>query len=704
MAQQTSPVNEATPKGVRSHSTFHPNYSFYNTMRFGELTPSLAIEGVSGDRLTVHCQKDIDTYTLKAPLMTAVRQVSAYAAVPMRAVLPNTAELIITNPLVGDDVDAEDCNCGIRYADLRKFVSSLAYSIQANMSKSAGDEIQSNFLDTFFHEFQLLMAICSDGSLMANLGINLSSLLLIEPTEDEFIVGGVAVPRKPISLDMLFEHVISRLNESLSDYASSPMLKVKVYDTNHLDGSVYLSFDVVPDGSLVDFSTQITVRKLCEYLRDGYLVSCLENGVSLPNTTESFEFTIGIDDRFVPSSVTHDSWKDYINLSRLAAYQIVAADFFSNDKVDAVYSAQLYRENQLSLWRSAFQASDGLGVLDDILSFSLNGIRHYYDALSCALITRCLGVYLSLFSDPIVDLSTAFPAWLYFWNLFGFQRSLRFGDYFAGAKVSPLAVGDVNIGVDTQTMSVDVIDVTRNIQRQRFLNQVNRIGRKFKDYVSGIFGAQPMSDAHEPIWLASAQQIIGAEEVENTGAAQMSDPNSKTSNLRGRFNKYAFDISVGEPFVTIIGIDYFDVPRAYDTGIDRTCLHADRYEMFNPFMQYIGDQPIAGIEIDPRQLGNFGYQLRYIEYKERVDRCAGGFRDFLPGYAVLLDHGSLSNYGQIGNGIKISSDFIRAHASEFDPLYLSLTHYSWAGYFHFIVRTDISVDAKRPMSFAPSIL
>lgn len=675
MGQPSSPVNVAEPKPVRSHSTFQPNYSMYQTFRFGEIGTNVAIEGVAGDKLTLNVESDVDTYTLKAPLMTAVRKIQSYAAVPLRTILPRTAELIITNPVIGDDVNAEMCNCGLPYKTLLKHLQTLCTNFQTAVRscESLTESVLSAYWSVFLRYMPLLSLFVSKGSLLANLGINLSSLFrgYLDSSTSQYV-----------SFDMLFEVFFDELSRASSVFQHESSLSSLTFSMDSFSSEVPLSVDFTGKST-----EAVSPRRLLELARDGwYIQPDFED-----SSDDGYVFTAGFTSSLSFAGVLAD-YTEYINFGRAAAYQICCAQFFSNDHVDDIYSADLYRKNMQSLFMSAYSETG-----DRQPSFQYNGITINYDALSCALIDIALG-------DVVSDSWNKLGYWFYIMNLFSFQRSLRYGDYFAGAKVSPLAVGDVNVSVDTDSMSVDIIDVTQNIQRQRFLNQVNRVGRKFKSYLEGIFGASPDQDSHEPIWLNEYHDIIGAEETANTGAAQLTDPNSKTSNLRSNTSRYAFDIVVKEPLF-IIGFVQFDVPRAYVYGIDRLCLHADRYDMFNPFMQFIGDQVVSGIEILPSQYLPFGYQLRYAEYKERVDRAAGGFAEFLPGYAITFDPSSASPVGYSENyEAHISSDFIRARASEFDGLYASLSHWSPAGYFHFIVRTDIKCDFKRPMAFAPSIL
>ena len=81
----------------------------------------------------------------------------------------------------------------------------------------------------------------------------------------------------------------------------------------------------------------------------------------------------------------------------------------------------------------------------------------------------------------------------------------------------------------------------------------------------------------------------------------------------------------------------FDIRRAYTRSVDRQMLHIDRFDMFNPDFQYIGDQPVYGVELGYADALSsipevFAYQSRDMEYKQRFDVASGAFAaDNLPG-------------------------------------------------------------------------
>ena len=122
--------------------------------------------------------------------------------------------------------------------------------------------------------------------------------------------------------------------------------------------------------------------------------------------------------------------------------------------------------------------------------------------------------------------------------------------------------------------------------------------------------------------------------------------------------------------------------------------------MFNPFLQYIGDQPVQSVELNAENnVGDiWGYNSRHIEYKAgcAVDYCVGGFRNELSGW--------IFKQPDLAHGEFINPDFIRAHQNELDRYYVALTGTTPTKRYHFICKYNNYVSATRNMVKAPQIL
>lgn len=705
---KTNPVSSPTQKPVKTHSKFSPDYSRYDSHVFGLNTPHFVMEGVADDDISMRSTCDVDTFNLKAPLMQPVRRNMDYFQLPLRCLLPHGAELLITNPLQGDDVDAQKVNAIIEADDLNKVVNVFTSNLLTVQTFSGLVGLN---LANIIRAWQYYDTILSHGALPKYLGYNFPALLGFRVQYDDAqSMSQYLLPK----FEQVFDAVFSYVDECLAD-GGYYMVDLDIvefdppqYGTDPFEPTILTSHLQVAIGTPnIPFARVFpTMRSFLEWFGDSpYLIDSITDITVTPATdiAPSNQMALydllgkvyfergGFPGTYNSSSPSREYAVKDENLLRIVAYQKACAEFYTNDKVDGIYSAALYDSNQLAIFRYVAMSYNNLPTY-----YNMNGVPVEYDAFSGAAIHTIVTRLASLYLNPGVDNATTLLTWYYMHNLFSFTRSLKYEDYLVSSKTRPLAVGDVSVGVDTGTNTVDVIDVTTKIQVQRFLNQVNRIGRKFSDYVKGILGDKPMKDVHEPIFLGHVVDTFGAEETNNTGDGQLSLPNSTTSKLRNNSSRFGFDVHCGEPSI-LIGITNYDIPRAYTSITERQNFHVDRFDMFNPFLQFVGDQAVFGSEVRLFQSKDFGYQMRYMEYKQRLDQCAGGFSaGVLPGYARTLTEEDIPE--------TIDSDFLRSQVGEIDQFYSVLTGYCRATLFQFIVRVDNSITAHRPMAFAPTIL
>lgn len=637
-------VKSQVSKAPRNRSSFDLSHHHLTTLPFGYVLPFFKMETVAGDKITLRSDMSLNTFTLKSPIISNIRMKKDYINVPMEAILPFNWDKIFTNPVIGDDVPS-DCICAFN-PYLR---GPLGLSFDSSLNKDVN----------LFGVLSIIELVFSKGSLMSRLGYNLSKYVTITDNNDSIVY----------SVDDFVEHYYNLIFDY---YHSNGYCNFRFID--HLDTA---NQPVYVNASL-PLKTRSDLRKLHRYFNE-HAVTNLSN---LEPNKLSLDFTIKFD------NLRDDQ---NINISSVAAYQITYAHYYSNDRVDYIYSAELYR--QMMKHYCTFVRNSGNA------QFELNGTYSPYDYLSAYYIN-------SAYSNIVTTAITGqfYGSINYLQNLFGFRRSLRYLDYFTGSKVRPLGVGDVSVQVGSS--SVSAVDVTRSIQMQRFLNFVNRTGRKFEEYVGKLTGVFVKPDFHNPQYLAHTVDNLYNSRVENTSDAQMTRPNSITSTFVGDSRNFAFEFESDRPSI-ILGLVSFDIVRSYSDSIDRDAFHLDRYDYFNPFLQHIGDQPIYGCEFDtshPLTISEyFGYQTRHSEYKQIYNRADSGFCDgSLPSWAYIND---VSNQSARGTDVlTISPENIRSFPEELDDFYLSLDGISLSKYFHFIVDFYNIVEAKRPMISSPNIL
>lgn len=649
-----NPVNDATKKHLNTHSTFQIERTRLQTMRFGEYTPHFVMESNPDDTLPLNSHHNVRSYTLKAPLLSGVSMKKDYFNVPMEAIQPNAWDLIYVNPVQGDDVPS-DASFYVNFKDIASFLNTQLFAMQSFASDEGLDSL--DLIAAILRWLVLNEWFLSSGSLLRQLGYGLSDLF----RNDVDI---------PSSLDIKnhFDYIAEQLYEAIK--SSYPTFRVRM-DADYFWVDCTLEMSNSNYHSWHDFLQRIRenpVFSLSGIVRDQS--DPVYNAIDLWLGNSYIQQVDGED---VP-----------ISFYRAAAYQIVCHHFYSNDHIDYVYSANLFRQLMGNYVRGFYGSGE---------HFSYNSLSVQYDWLSSLFFKTALGVI------DLADLSNeeSINAWDYLSALLSFRRSLRYVDYFTGAKSQPLAVGDTSVSVNNNAVSV--VDVTKKIAVQRFLNNVNRTGRKLYQYVKDLFGITPKYDFHDPEFLAHTADTIAAIENENTGDAQFSEPSSVSSVFRSNSERYCFEFTSDRPSV-VIGITYFDIPRAYAVSNDRTIFFKDRFDMFIKDLQFIGDQDIKQLELGRAAFGGdpMAYTLRDMQYKQSFDIACGGFVDDLPAWAFIApiyDAQSMQN---------INPMFIRSSNYELDQLYVSLTGSVLSKYFHFIVVTTNKVPAKRPMAYAPSIL
>lgn len=667
--QPVEPVNDASKSLNRNYNKFPNSYKFMNTLRYGEISPFFVFEGVEGDKLPFSSKHEIRSYTLKSPMMSDIRMNKDYFLVPLQALLPNTWHLIYTNPTQGDDVP-EDANMVVDANTMENYFYTFIQSIESALQAyKAG--VTTPKITAILRGCALLDVMYSNGSLLSTLGCKFGKLFTSTDSDG-----------RRISLDKWLQTWYTKLVNNTISVKWPDDSQTYVVDSKKRTSNAF---------------TLVSRHSLIERMRENPIFDVVECTPLSEDVAKTPETLVMFNPKGAKQCVSVP-----FNYSRLAAYQLTCAHYYTNDKVDFLFTAELWRNNMMALANNA-RIADGQNANWEIRWFEYNGTPIMYDALSGYYMKNILGLDSHLWDSNLtasqIENSNTGSGIHYLVNVFGYQRSLRFGDYFTGSRPHPIAVGDVNAPVIDGKVSA--IDMTRNIMMQRFLNSVNRVGRKFSDYISKVMGGAPAPDQHEPQFLSHSVSMVGGFEVENTAQNQ----GNITTLLRASNDDYEFSVDIEQPCI-VLGLVSFDIARVYSQVTSKFFFKKDRFDMFNPYMQYIGDQPIERAELGLRYYESdeipFSFTLRHMEYKQGVNYCSGGFVEDLPAWAFIPDNNS-SGCEEIPH-TNIDPEFIRSRASEMDRFYESLTGDTLGNYFHFIVKFDNSCDCVRAMDFAPSIL
>lgn len=645
----------------RSRSHFQPFYQNYGTHRFGEYTPHFVAEGIPDDQgFKFRSAHQIRTYSLKSPLLSDLVCHKDYFMVPYQAILPLNWEKYVKNPKLGDDLPS----------DAGTYVSSVLGHISHGLQVLRNSVIESLSYTSQMFFVRMLQYLAysqwmlSNGNLLASLGAHLGNYIRwTNPFNNGKSTDDL--------IDAFFNYYLS--SSTAQDYFTVTVSAREVY-------RVYFSLTLPVDLDMTQTTARpITLREFWYMFLDQPTITDTMIGSSDVLDSVFGEFVGENPEKGVPDFyLLFDLQQAYplgLDFRRVWAYNLAVMHYYSNDNIDYVYSAELYR--QLIGAYAYAQNSNSFAT------FTYNGVVTQYDYLSAK--------YLSMFiyEANLPALSC----------IFNFHRSLKYIDYFTGCRARPLAVGNTDVVVNSGTVSV--VDITQNIQKQRFLNAVNRAASTVEGYIKDIFGVKPAYDYHNPAFLASTQDQVRGVENENTAEAQMSRANSVTSVLRGNAEKYMFETQFDRP-VVVVGITYYDIPRVYADSIDRPMMYKDRFDEFIPEMQFVGDEKLLQAELRPLYSYDpgeaFGYQGRYNELKMRFNVCFGGFS------GQALGSWAFTNPLSSELDSHVSPNFIRSRQSDLDRYYIQLSGFSYCSYFHFIVVNTNYLEANRPLVKKPQIL
>lgn len=674
----TMAVNDDKTRALKQFNTFDMDYSHPLTARFGDETPFYVFDSWSKDTVPLGSFHELFTEALNSRLVSDINMHKSYFSVPYKAIYPNTWDRFIVHPNIGDDVPQDIRNNVFSSVDVLNYFKRLFIAYSNGGFTSFGDSTLR--INVSLRHLLLVESYFSRGGLLSYLGCKLTKYIHTNYSSS------------PQPFDVLIDLFFDKVKSLLSENSTSLFLRYGFEDDGTFQ-QVRYSPDV---DHTIDQQDYVSWHRFLELMRDNTdfrVVSDKGNILVLDEITDLLVQIIG---SFSLPNVSIIKPVP-INHSRLIAYQLVANHFVSNDHVDDIYSADTWRDKINNILYS----SDDPNIEplhSSPLMFSYNGTRIMYDHYS--------GYVMNLSFDKLVDTSIVdsdgtdkiyldfMSAYNHIYELHRWCKSLKFGDYFNGARSAPYAVGDLSAPVVGD--GVSAIEMTKNIQMQRFANSVIKLGRRTSDYFKGIFDTALTPVITDPKFIARDTQTLGVENVENTANNQ----GNVVSLLRSEQSRFAFEVDITDPAI-IIGTLSFSAVRPYCNVIERFFFHKNRFDFFNPFMQYTGDQMVYRAE---KLAGNiddaYAYQMRYAEYKQRVPQVSGGIVDYLKSWFFIADD---SKDGEDETN-HISSQSIRSSNAEFDRFFASSANSSLAGYFHFVFNFNNISRVNRNMDATPTIL
>lgn len=416
----------------------------------------------------------------------------------------------------------------------------------------------------------------------------------------------------------------------------------------------------------------------------------------------SFSYQIATS-AFIGVNPQYDSL-DCVRMDTINAYQLACAQYYVNPRVDFIYNAQLYRDNFIQELRQLifnFYGSDSNLSNLTIANFDYNGIPVLYDYFSYRYYSQFVNILYEVFlSSEDFTLVQNVCEILYY--LFGFREQLRFGNYITDSRTQALGYGEPGSDVvQVFDNGVSVTDMSQKLVLERFRGAVAHLDGSAEDYLATMFHEQLPPDFHFPKYIAHSEFTINGEEISNTTS---DNQGNIVTNLKSGEDSAEFNIEISLPSI-LIGISYISIPELYCQIKERHYFHGDRYDMFQPMLQYFGDQEIYNREVSdtiPNPSDSYAYVSRNGEYKQRLSQVSGGFLTALRSWVFTVD---LPEFAKESFMPRLSNNqspiAIRTRDFEFNRFLARRPGYSLGTGFHFIMQYNNKNVANRPMDVNP---
>ena len=676
--QATNPqsrVNDTPVSGVNSRCTLPLFQMLANTERFADLTPVKCYDVVGGESFSDQIRHQLRTYTYSSPLLSSLRKHYAAFFVPRSVISPVNYERMKMAPKVGDDIpfmdrSTNEGNSPVFPFDVLHSQLVVLSSMFSGYSSFDGESMTIGDSASFLFWLWLLYTVYSPGSLLSSLGYTVSRCY-----QD---YNDVSQSKVPVFAGERCRNIDEFLDSIFKCFSSIEIA------TEHN------SYNYIIYNSETDTVFYSVVRRMFSELP--VIFSNMADSVDTISSISINAAKIGSGSSFYDPSQISARFNEIVselipcglplNIDKLIAYKLVYAQFFTNDNLDDICTSK----KMLQMFKS-----DLSFVFSKWPTFEYNGDFIDYDVFSYKVLYSVASVVGST-----IDLLTVSRIFRFYSNLFSYESSLVYEDYFLSSRQRPLAVEQtLNDPYPSETPQ-GALQTVRDIAVTRYLNAVNSLPNRLKDYVKDMYKYTPQELDPQPRYITDAVLNVFTDEIVNTSENQ----GNVETNLQSSGN-FSYNVQASDDAVVLV-LTWYDVPRIYVDVMSRMAFHYDRFDDFQPYLQNIGDQPLFLAERGLPASGSisenpFGYLGKDAEYKQLVSRASGAFSaGLLPSWVSL--------YRFDDDTTTISPDIIRNKNSYLDQFYKSLTGDTLSSYFHFICVYYSNMEASKPMNYVNNIL
>lgn len=198
-----------------------------------------------------------------------------------------------------------------------------------------------------------------------------------------------------------------------------------------------------------------------------------------------------------------------------------------------------------------------------------------------------------------------------------------------------------------EATGTNVNELRKAFAFQRYQEARARYGSRYTEYLRFLGVTPKDSRLQRPEFLGGGQTQVNFSEVLQTAPETGEQPTTEfgVGDLYGhgiaamRSNRYRRFIEEHGYIITLMSVR----PKAvYSNGVHRGWLRSHKEDFFQRELQYIGQQPVMNNEIyavGPGQGGpsTFGYQDRYMEYRQHPSCVSAEFRNVLNYWHLARD-------------------------------------------------------------------
>lgn len=203
----------------------------------------------------------------------------------------------------------------------------------------------------------------------------------------------------------------------------------------------------------------------------------------------------------------------------------------------------------------------------------------------------------------------------------------------------------------TQASGVTINELRQSIQIQRMFEKDARGGTRYPELIKSHFGViSPDFRLQRPELLSLSHHPFNIHPVPQTSGTGMTGETTPQANLAAYGTCSITNSGFTKSFVehgVILGLLSVRADLTYQQGIERSWFRQTRYDFAWPVLAHLGEQTILNQEIyvagTSGDIGVFGYQERYAEYRFKPSIVSGEFRS---SYSTPLDAWHLAqNFG-----------------------------------------------------------